>query len=103
MSSITLDGCSVEDLSLNFTLPGYPNIELRKNGSDVAVTIQNLDGYLQLVVEWLLREGVWRQMEAFKEGFDSVFPMSQLNVRMAFFFSNVSTECKDGLFFQCLN
>ncbi|XP_018009792.1 E3 ubiquitin-protein ligase TRIP12-like, partial [Hyalella azteca] len=78
--NITLDGCSVEDLSLNFTLPGYPNIELKKGGADICVTIDNLDQYLQLVVEWLLREGVWRQMEAFKEGFDSVFPMSQLQV-----------------------
>lgn len=80
MSNITLDGCSVEDLSLNFTLPGFPNIDLKKGGSDIAVTIHNLDHYLQLVVEWLLREGVWRQMEAFKEGFDMVFPMTQLNV-----------------------
>ena len=75
-----LDGCSVADLALNFTLPGYPNIELRKGGSDSTVTIHNLDSYLQLVVEWLLRDGVWRQMEAFKEGFDSVFSMTQLQV-----------------------
>lgn len=48
MSNITLDGCSVEDLSLNFTLPGYPNIELKKGGSDISVTIHNLDQYLQV-------------------------------------------------------
>ena len=27
-----MDGCPVEELGLDFTLPGYPNIELRKGG-----------------------------------------------------------------------
>ena len=30
IEKITLDGCPVEDLGLDFTLPGYPNIELKK-------------------------------------------------------------------------
>ena len=30
IDKITLDGCPVEDLGLDFTLPGYPNIELKK-------------------------------------------------------------------------
>jgi len=29
---LTLDGCPVEDLGLDFTLPGYPSVELRKGG-----------------------------------------------------------------------
>jgi E3 ubiquitin-protein ligase TRIP12 len=33
---------------------------------------------LQLVVEWTLVRGVARQMEAFKEGFNSVFPLSNM-------------------------
>ena len=32
IKSLTMDGCPVEDLGLDFTLPGYPNIELRKGG-----------------------------------------------------------------------
>ena len=32
ISQLTMDGCPVEDLGLDFTLPGYPNIELRKGG-----------------------------------------------------------------------
>ena len=27
MSQLTMDGCPVEDLGLDFTLPGYPNID----------------------------------------------------------------------------
>ncbi|RXG69698.1 E3 ubiquitin-protein ligase TRIP12 [Armadillidium vulgare] len=80
LENLTIDGCQIEDLSLNFTLPGYPNIELRKGGSDVEVTVNNIEQYMQLVVEWLVREGVWKQMEALREGFESVFPLAQLQI-----------------------
>lgn len=43
-----MNGCSVEDLGLDFTLPGFPNIELKKGGKDVAVTIYNLEEYLRV-------------------------------------------------------
>ena len=33
---------------------------------------------LKLVVEWTLIRGVARQMEAFKEGFNSVFPLTNM-------------------------
>jgi len=80
LNLVTVDGCPVEDLALSFTLPGYPHIEFRKGGADMAVTINNIDQYLQLVIEWLVRDGVWRQMEALREGFESVFPIAQLQV-----------------------
>lgn len=42
-----MDGCSIEDLDINFTLPGYSNIELKKGGQDITVTLDNLEEYLQ--------------------------------------------------------
>ena len=33
-----LCSCPVEELGLDFTLPGYPNIELRKGGREMTVT-----------------------------------------------------------------
>ena len=36
--------------------------------------------FFQLVVEWLIREGVSKQMEALREGFESVFSVSQLRI-----------------------
>ncbi|XP_013778614.1 E3 ubiquitin-protein ligase TRIP12-like isoform X4 [Limulus polyphemus] len=80
IESLVLDGCLIEDLNIDFTLPGYPHIELRKGGRDIALTIHNLEEYLQLVSHWTLYEGVKRQMEAFKEGFESVFPIAQLQI-----------------------
>lgn len=35
--------------------------------------------FLQLVCHWFLVEGVQRQMEALREGFESVFPLHQLH------------------------
>ena len=43
-----LDGCRIDDLSLVFTLPGYPNIELKKGGKDCSVTVHNLHQYVQV-------------------------------------------------------
>ena len=34
----------------------------------------------QLVTFWFLLEGVSRQMESFREGFESVFPLARLNM-----------------------
>jgi len=51
LSSLTLPGGgSIEDLDLDFVLPGYPNIELKKNGKDTHVTLDNLEEYLKVQV-----------------------------------------------------
>lgn len=48
LESLNMNGCSVEDLGLDFTLPGFPNIELKKGGKDIPVTIYNLEEYLRV-------------------------------------------------------
>jgi len=80
IKNLTMDGCPIEDLGLDFTLPGYAGIELRKGGKDMAVTIDNLQQYVRLVTHWLLVEGVSTQMEALREGFESVFPLASLKM-----------------------
>ncbi|XP_046393216.1 E3 ubiquitin-protein ligase TRIP12 isoform X4 [Ischnura elegans] len=77
---LSLDGCPVTDLGLDFTLPGYSSVDLRRGGRDIPVTIHNLDQYIRLVSHWFLVEGVSRQMEALREGFEAVFPLSQLQM-----------------------
>ncbi|XP_050821737.1 E3 ubiquitin-protein ligase TRIP12 isoform X7 [Gopherus flavomarginatus] len=78
LETLNMNGCSVEDLGLDFTLPGFPNIELKKGGKDIPVTIHNLEEYLRLVIFWALNEGVSRQFDSFRDGFESVFPLSHL-------------------------
>ncbi|CAF1083349.1 unnamed protein product [Rotaria sordida] len=75
---LLFDGCKINDLSLVFTLPGYSNIELKKGGKDCLVTIENLEQYVNLVVYWTLIEGVRRQFESFRDGFNSIFPIQHL-------------------------
>jgi E3 ubiquitin-protein ligase TRIP12 len=44
---------TVLDLDLDFTLPGYNNIELKKGGKDIIVTLENLDEYLNVSLRLL--------------------------------------------------
>ncbi len=48
LDNLTMDGCSVEDLGLDFVLPGFPNIELKKGGKDLPVMLENLEEYLKV-------------------------------------------------------
>ncbi|CAH8829785.1 unnamed protein product [Trichobilharzia szidati] len=72
-ASILMLDNEVDDLCLNFTLPGY-EVELVKNGAHINVTGANLSCYLRLVAHWLVIEGASRQMDAVLKGFDSVLP-----------------------------
>ena len=76
--NIVVDGVRVEDLSLDFTLPGYPDIDLIPDGSNIAVTIHNVDQFVERVVDMTLGSGVRRQVEAFRTGFSQVFPYTAL-------------------------
>ncbi|CAG5128805.1 unnamed protein product, partial [Candidula unifasciata] len=78
LSNLNMDGCSLEDLDLYFVLPGAENIELCKGGRDTQVTVDNLEEYLQLVLQWSLVEGISRQFDAFREGFETLFPLTTL-------------------------
>ncbi|XP_049887493.1 E3 ubiquitin-protein ligase TRIP12 isoform X2 [Pectinophora gossypiella] len=80
ISALELDGCPIEELGLDFILPGDGCTELRRGGRDTPVTPHNLHNYIALVTHWLLYEGVAKQMEAFREGFESVFPLANLKI-----------------------
>ncbi|OHE97977.1 HECT-domain-containing protein [Colletotrichum orchidophilum] len=76
---IGIDGVKLDDLCLDFTLPGFPEIELMPNGGQVRVTIDNVDSYLERVIDMTLGSGVRRQVDAFRLGFSQVFPYSALS------------------------
>ncbi|KAK3316054.1 hypothetical protein B0H66DRAFT_576064 [Apodospora peruviana] len=76
---ITIDKIKLDDLYLDFTLPGYPEIELIPNGSQTRLTIDNVDLYLEKVIDMTLGSGVRRQITAFQTGFSQVFPYSALS------------------------
>jgi E3 ubiquitin-protein ligase TRIP12 len=76
---IMIDDSKIEDLCLDFTLPGYPEIDLVPGGSQIRVTIDNVDSYLERVIDMTLGSGVRRQVDAFRTGFSQVFPYSALS------------------------
>jgi len=75
---IRINGVAVEELGLDFTLPGYPSIELCSHGANIDVTIDNVDKYYAAVLEFTVGNGVKKQIESFKTGFSQVFPYSAL-------------------------
>jgi len=75
---IIVDGCPIEDLCLSFVLPGDSSYDLTPGGSDVAVTSDNLVEYIAAIVNATLGSGVSTQVEAFRRGFSSIFPLTAL-------------------------
>ena len=78
LEAIAIRGTKIEHLGLDFTLPGYPAIELIENGSDCPVTIGNVALYVEKVIDMTLGSGVQRQVDAFRAGFSQVFSYSAL-------------------------
>ncbi len=78
IKAVTIQGVGVEDLGLDFTLPGHPSIELQPHGANTAVTIENVGNYVDRVIDLTLGSGVQRQVDAFRSGFSAVFPYSAL-------------------------
>ncbi|KAG0466531.1 hypothetical protein HPP92_018111 [Vanilla planifolia] len=71
---------TIEDLCLDFTLPGYPDYELTPGAKSKMVNIENLEEYVQLVVDATIKDGISAQMQAFKAGFNEVFPIKALQI-----------------------
>ncbi|THY55977.1 hypothetical protein D6C98_03957 [Aureobasidium pullulans] len=78
IKNIRIEKASIEDLGLDFTLPGYPGVELQPNGSEIDVTIENVELYVEKVIDFTLGCGVQKQVDAFSAGFSQVFPYSAL-------------------------
>uniref|UniRef100_A0A182K5I5 E3 ubiquitin-protein ligase n=1 Tax=Anopheles christyi TaxID=43041 RepID=A0A182K5I5_9DIPT len=81
----TKTGCvALEDLALTFTyLPssknyGYASADLIPNGSNIDVTINNVEEYCNLTIAFCLQEGIAKQLAAFHRGFCEVFSLNKL-------------------------
>ncbi|XP_060736190.1 E3 ubiquitin-protein ligase HECTD1 isoform X4 [Tachysurus vachellii] len=76
---------SVEDLGLNFQfcpsskVHGFSEVDLKPNGEDEMVTLDNAEEYVELMFDFCMHIGIQKQMEAFREGFNRVFPMEKLS------------------------
>lgn len=78
VADLRFRGALIEDLFLDFTLPGYPDYILKPGEQNV--DINNLEEYISLVVDATVKVGISRQMEAFRAGFNQVFDISSLQI-----------------------
>jgi len=78
LQNLTIRGATLEDLALDFTLPGFPHIDLIENGHNVDVTEDNVNLYIEKVLDFTLDHGVQAQIQAFRNGFSQVFPYNSL-------------------------
>ncbi|XP_015270685.1 PREDICTED: E3 ubiquitin-protein ligase HECTD1 isoform X8 [Gekko japonicus] len=76
---------SIEDLGLNFQfcpssrVYGFTAVDLKPGGEDELVTIDNAEEYVDLMFDFCMHTGVRKQMDAFRDGFNRVFPMEKLS------------------------
>ena len=76
---VTSAGMKVDDYFLAFTLPApYNYVELIPDGSSKDVTQESAQDYVDLVLHSTFHESVKIQVQAFKKGFNSIFPISSL-------------------------
>merc|ERR1719219_1069325 len=75
----------VEDLGLTFQYSPSSRIfgldegiNLIPEGDNELVTIANVEDYLNLTLDFALNKGIKKQMDAFKQGFNLVFPIEKL-------------------------
>ncbi|KAK4687050.1 E3 ubiquitin-protein ligase TRIP12, partial [Tremellales sp. Uapishka_1] len=79
LATLTVGGAKLQDLSLDFTLPGY-DIELKPGGAGIDVDDSNLEEYIERVLDLTLGSGVSQQAKAFQEGFSMIFPIQDLQI-----------------------
>eukprot|EP00300_Choanocystis_sp_HF-7_P009738 c16608_g1_i1.p1 GENE.c16608_g1_i1~~c16608_g1_i1.p1 ORF type:complete len:1572 (+),score=317.42 c16608_g1_i1:1741-6456(+) len=69
---------TLDDLCLSFCLPSDSNFELIPGGNEISVTLDNLDSYIEALVDAHIGSGVRAQVLAFREGFSTVFSIHHL-------------------------
>jgi len=68
----------LEDLCLNFLIPGS-EIEMMGNGENTILSSNNIEEYMNRLLNSFCYEGIKYSIEAFKKGFNVLFPYTALN------------------------
>jgi E3 ubiquitin-protein ligase TRIP12 len=63
-------------------MPGMDDMNLIENGQDMPVTISNLDQYVDLVWQTVIRDTLTIAVDAFRIGFQQVLKFEDLNIFM---------------------
>jgi len=77
IQALKFKGGNIEDMMIVFQLQGY-NIELKIGGNNEILTIENIEEYIDLNILYTLYATIYKQLNAFRSGFESVFPLQTL-------------------------
>ena len=75
---ILYNNCKLSELDIYFIFPGYNNIELKPNGNDILLTMNNIEEYVNLIYDFLFYRGIDKVVKNFKEGFNMNFNVEKL-------------------------
>ncbi|CAH2074396.1 unnamed protein product [Thlaspi arvense] len=78
--NLSFRGTKIEDLCLEFSLPGYTDYALAPHSVNDMVNLDNLDEYIKAIVNATVCNGIQKQLEAFRSGFNKVFPIEHLGI-----------------------
>ena len=74
---ILYNGQKLSSTDLYFTFPGY-DIELKPDGKNTLLSINNVEEYINLVYDFLFYKGIYNVTKAFKEGFNIIHDIKGL-------------------------
>lgn len=76
----SMDGETLKRACVDFTLPGYPQIELKPGGAQIPVTHIDVDEYVGLVAEASVMSAVSSQVAAFRTAFAEILPLQTCRI-----------------------
>ena len=68
----------LSELDLYFTFPGYNDLELKVGGSDILLSMKNIEEYVNLIYDTIFYKGIDRAVTAFRDGFCLIYNIYQL-------------------------
>jgi len=68
----------LSELDLYFTFPGNNDIELKKGGNDILLTMKNIEEYVNLIYDFIFYRGIDRAVTAFRDGFCLIYNIYNL-------------------------
>lgn len=78
LDEVNIQGAPVDSLCVTFVYPKNDHIDLTDDGSNTYVTLERTQDYVDLVLHQAFHESVKIQVQAFRRGFNSIFPISSL-------------------------
>ncbi len=78
-TKLLYNGMKLEHIGINFVIPSYDHIEMIPHGYETILNAYNIEEYVNLIFDSLCYNGIKDSVDAFKKGFNIVFPITSLN------------------------